>query len=50
MNNFYMRLKSENSVGESKAGSLRAAALGLMNEPQYRHPFFWASYIMIGKG
>ncbi len=49
MVNFYRRLKSEPSrEGGTKASALRLAALELMKEQQYRHPFYWAGFVMIG--
>lgn len=35
---------------EAKAESLRQAALGLMRTEGYRHPFYWAGFVMIGDG
>ncbi|NWJ47417.1 MAG: CHAT domain-containing protein [Chloroflexi bacterium] len=34
--------------GMGKAAALRQAQLWLMSEPQYRHPFYWAPFILIG--
>jgi CHAT domain-containing protein len=31
------------------AGRLRAAALALMKDPRYRHPFYWAGFFLIGR-
>lgn len=48
---FHRRLKDQTgSEGETKANALRQAALELMKEPRYRHPFFWAGFVMIGNG
>jgi CHAT domain-containing protein len=33
-----------------KAQSIRRAALTLLKEDRYRHPFFWASFVLIGNG
>jgi len=33
---------------KSKAASLREAALKLMHEPRYKHPFYWASFVLVG--
>lgn len=30
--------------------SLRAAALSLLRESRYRHPFYWAAFTVIGDG
>jgi CHAT domain-containing protein len=34
----------------SKANALQRAALRLMKDPQYRHPFYWAGFVLIGDG
>ncbi len=46
MSRFYRRLKS----GASKAEALRQAKLSMPAEGRYRHPYYWASYILIGDG
>ena len=33
-----------------KAEALRQAALALMASPQYRHPYYWAAFQMVGDG
>ena len=35
---------------ESKAEALRNAALELSKQTQYRHPFYWAPFVVIGSG
>jgi CHAT domain-containing protein len=35
---------------KSKAASLRDAALELMKLPEYRHPFYWAGFHLLGNG
>jgi CHAT domain-containing protein len=32
------------------ARSLRVAALKLMQTPEYRHPFYWAGFVVVGAG
>ena len=32
----------------SKAEALRAAMLKMMKNPRYRHPFYWAPFVVIG--
>lgn len=35
---------------ETKAEALRQASLGLLRSERYRHPFYWAGFVMIGDG
>lgn len=35
---------------QKKAGALRAASLELMKDARFRHPFYWAGFVMIGNG
>lgn len=44
MESFYQNLQ----LGETKAEALRTAQLSLVNSDNYRHPFFWASFLLIG--
>ncbi len=51
MLNFHSNLKAEIDKPTSrnrKAKSLRAAAISLMRTPEYRHPFYWASFLLVG--
>lgn len=51
MINFHGRLKDQTSTdGFTKANALRQAALELMKDQRFRHPFFWAGFVMIGNG
>jgi CHAT domain-containing protein/Tfp pilus assembly protein PilF len=34
----------------SKARALQQAALGVMKGPTYRHPFYWAGFVLVGNG
>jgi CHAT domain-containing protein len=34
--------------GVSKAEALRSAQLFLLQQPEFRHPFFWSPYILVG--
>ncbi|MEL6814356.1 MAG: CHAT domain-containing protein [Cyanobacteria bacterium J06598_3] len=34
--------------GATRASALRNAQLQLLNDPQYRHPIYWAPYILLG--
>ena len=45
MTEFYQRL----AKGQDRGEALRQASLTLMQEPAYRHPFFWASFIAAGE-
>ncbi len=48
---FHKRLKpgfEGRSSNASKAESLRAAMLTLMKNPRYRHPFYWAPFVVVG--
>ena len=48
---FHKHMKDQTSNGgASKASALRLAGLELMKQAQYRHPFFWAGFVMIGDG
>lgn len=49
MVNFYRQFKSETVQGKgTKANALRLAALELMKDGHYRHPFYWAGFVMVG--
>jgi CHAT domain-containing protein len=48
---FHKRLKPSfegRNSDMNKAGALRAAALKLMRNPRYRHPFYWAPFVVVG--
>ena len=45
MENFYQAL-SEPGMG--RAAALRQAQLKMLQDPVYRHPLYWASYVMVG--
>jgi CHAT domain-containing protein/tetratricopeptide (TPR) repeat protein len=34
----------------TKARALQQAAISVMRRPQYRHPFYWAGFVLIGDG
>lgn len=38
------------SAALSKAEALRQAALSVLRNPRYRHPFYWAGFVLIGDG
>jgi CHAT domain-containing protein len=50
MVNFHRSLISPAKVKVSKSESLRQAALKLMKNPETSHPFYWASFVMVGDG
>ena len=50
---FHRQLKSQMANpagGFSAARALREAALKLQRSSQYRHPFYWAGFVVTGKG
>jgi CHAT domain-containing protein len=49
MINFHRYLQSPDKK-VSKAEALRQAALRLMADPKYRHPFFWSGFVVVGNG
>ena len=48
MIDFHRRLTTQ--PAKSKAEALRQAELGLLRSERYRHPFYWAGFVMIGDG
>jgi CHAT domain-containing protein/Tfp pilus assembly protein PilF len=49
MINFHKRLKIQTAYS-TKAAAMRQAALDVMKDARYKHPFFWAGFVMIGDG
>ena len=50
MTNSYQALESKPAAqGGKKAKSLQEATLRLMKDNRYRHPFYWAGFVLIGK-
>jgi CHAT domain-containing protein len=45
MTQFYQAL---NQPQISKANALRQAQLSLLHSPQYQHPFYWSSFVLVG--
>ena len=45
MSDFYRELSERNLP---KAEAVRQAQLSLLNNRWYRHPFYWASYVLLG--
>ena len=53
MINFHRRLtmrRTNPKLKEGKAEALRQAELELLRSERYRHPFYWAGFVMIGDG
>jgi CHAT domain-containing protein len=46
---FHKNLKSQPEFS-GKANALRSAALALLENPQYKHPFYWAGFVVVGNG
>jgi len=50
MMDFYQALASPKKLAKSKkAEALQKVALNLLKDPQYRHPFYWAAFVLIGE-
>lgn len=49
MVSFHRNLTAQ-GAGRSKAEALRAASLELMKDRRFRHPFYWAGFVMTGDG
>ncbi|NEP57100.1 MAG: CHAT domain-containing protein [Symploca sp. SIO2G7] len=47
MSEFYRQLTQTNRP-ITKAEALRQAQLTLLSDPQYNHPYFWASFVLVG--
>jgi CHAT domain-containing protein len=48
---FHRRLTSPRSkTKETSAEALRQAAVVLLKSDRYRHPFYWAGFVMVGDG
>jgi CHAT domain-containing protein/tetratricopeptide (TPR) repeat protein len=53
MVNFHRGLRNQAGLlghSGSKARALQQAALQVMKSPEYRHPFYWAGFVLIGDG
>ena len=49
MTNFYQALESkQNEQSGKKARSLQEATLRLMKDDRYRHPSYWAGFVLVG--
>ena len=47
MIHFHQRLL-ERAAGRTTSDALREAAVALRKDPKFRHPFYWAGFIVIG--
>ncbi len=48
---FHRNLQSEKGPSQATAAeALRKAAIKLMADPKYRHPFFWSGFVVVGNG
>ncbi len=47
MTEFYQKLNQKNT-NLTKAEALRQAQLALVNSKEYRHPFYWAPFVLVG--
>jgi CHAT domain-containing protein len=48
MKNFYQALaKHDESNSRDKSRALREASLRLLNDRRYRHPFYWAGFVLV---
>jgi CHAT domain-containing protein/tetratricopeptide (TPR) repeat protein len=51
MIDFHRNLQSERGSSQASAAeALRRAAINLMADPKYRHPFFWSGFVVVGNG
>jgi CHAT domain-containing protein len=46
MKNFYQALARQPNHHKSQA--LREASMHLLKDPRYRHPFYWAGFVLLG--
>lgn len=49
MQSFYQRLKTP-TTNATRAEALRQAALSVMKDTRYGHPFYWAGFVLVGTG
>jgi CHAT domain-containing protein len=47
MRNFYQALARQRNRG-NKSEALRETSIRLLKDPRYRHPFYWASFVLVG--
>ena len=39
----------DESNSGNKSEALRQASLRLLKDPRYRHPFYWAGFVLVGR-
>ncbi|MCT7989146.1 CHAT domain-containing protein [Laspinema olomoucense] len=47
MSEFYRQL-TRSEAGMTKSEALRQAQLALLNDPLYKHPYYWSAFILVG--
>jgi CHAT domain-containing protein/Tfp pilus assembly protein PilF len=47
---FHRRIRAQGETISGRARALQAATLELIRSAQYRHPFYWAGFVMVGNG
>ena len=47
MIDFHKHLREETAT--TKGTALQQASLNLMKDPRYRHPYFWAGFVLMGR-
>jgi len=47
---FHRRIRAQGETISGRARALQAATLELLRSAAYRHPFYWAGYVMVGNG
>jgi len=48
MENFYQAMARQNDLNtRNKSSALREASLRLMKDRRYRHPFYWAEFMLV---
>jgi CHAT domain-containing protein len=47
MKGFYQTLANQPHQGD-KSQALREASIRLLKDPRYRHPFYWAGFVLVG--
>lgn len=48
MSQFYDQLVQANRTGITKAEALRRAQLAILEKPEYKSPYYWAAYVLLG--